>query len=162
MTTNDWLCGHLKTRYTKNGRSCERVHGLVSRPTYYSGVGYRDRVMKSPQRFDYRVWGNLVFNAEISEVCHNKMRERFVFYPCYASNLTRDRLNAVARALNIPIAFHLDDDGIYCDDMRCDYIYVYPGLHEIIYHVHGVNMENYDRDDYLVIKMYDKKGVRWV
>ena len=148
MTTTDWLCGHLKTRYTDNGKSYQRVHGLVSRPTWYSDVGYRDKVMKSPQRFDYRIWGNLVFTAEVSEQCHNKMKERFTFYPCYASNLTRDRLNDVAWSLGIPIRFHLDSDGIYCDDMRCDYIYVYPGLHEIVYHVHGFNPETFERDGY--------------
>lgn len=163
MTTLDWLTGHLNSMFTKNGKSRTYTHGFVSRPTFYSGVGHRDKVMKSPQRFDYKIWDNLVFNAEDSSpFCKNKMSMKYTFYPCYDSNLRRDRLNDVAMALDIPIRFHIEDGYLYADDMRCDYIYVYPGVHEIIYHVHGVNMETYDRDDYLVIKMYDKKGVRWV
>ena len=162
MTTLDWLCGHLNTMFTKDGKSHSYLHGLVSHPTYYSGVGHRDKVYKSPSRFDYKLWNTLVFNAEDSSpFCRNKMAVKYTFYPCYASNLTRDRLNMIARILNIPIHFSVDDDNMYADDMMCDYIFVYPEMHEIIYHVHGYNPETYEAMDYLVIKLYDKKGVRW-
>ena len=162
-TVSDWARRHMGTMFTKDGKSHTYTHGFVSRPTFYSGVGHRDKVMKSPARFDYRLWNNLVFSAEDSSpFCKNRMSLRYTFYPCYASNLTRDRLNMIARHLHIPIHFSVDDDNIYADDMLCDYIYVYPDMHEIVYHVHGYNPETYEKMDYLVIKLYDKKGERWV
>lgn len=163
MTTLDWLKGHLNDMFTKDGKSHMYTHGFVSRPTFYSGVGHRDKIYKSPQRFDYKLWNTLVFNAEESTpFCKNRMALRYTFYPCYASCLTRDRLNMIARILNVPISFSLDEDGMYADDMRCDYIFVYPHMNEIIYHVNGYNPETCDKMDYLVIKLYDKKGERWV
>ena len=163
MTTLNWFKNHLSNMFFPCVKSITYTHGYVSHPTCYSGVGHRDKVFKSERRFDYRLWDTLVFNAEDSSpFCKNKMSIKYTFYPCYASCLTRDRLNMIAEILHIPIRFRLDDDCLYADEMKCDYIFVYPGLHEIIYHVHGVDMDTEERKDYLVIKVYDKKGVRWV
>lgn len=161
MTTLEWFKKHLSSMF--KDKPAEYNRGIVSHPTFYSGVGVRDRVIKSKNRFDYNLWHTLIFNAEdMSPFCKNKMSLSYTFYPCYNSVLTRDRLNMIAEILDVPVRFHLEDDYLYADDMKCDFVLVYPHNHEIIYHVHGVDINNYNRNDYQVIKIYDKKGVRWV
>lgn len=163
MTTLNWFKNHLSNMFCPTDKRITYTHGYVSHPTYYSGVGHRDKVFKSEKRFDYLLWDTLVFNAEdMSPFCKNKMSLSYTFYPCYNSVLTRDRLNMIAEILDVPVKFHLEDDYLYADDMKCDFVLVYPHNHEIIYHVHGVDMNNYNRNDYQVIKIYDKKGVRWI
>ena len=161
MTTREWFKKHLSSMF--KDKSVTYNKGLVSHPTFYSGVGVRDSIVKSKNRFDYNLWHTLVFNAEdMSPFCKNKMSLSYTFYPCYASCLTRDRLNMIAEILDVPVRFRLEDDCLYADEMKCDFVLVYPHNHEIIYHVHGVDMDTEERNDYQVIKIYDKKGVRWV
>lgn len=161
MTTREWFKKHLSSMFTDKNVSYSK--GFVSHPTFYSGVGVRDRILKSKNRFDYNLWYTLIFNAEdMSQYCKNKMALSYTFYPCYASVLTRDRLNMIADILKVPVRFRLEDNFLYADEMKCDFVLVYPDVGKIVYHVHGVDMDTEDRKDYQVIKIYDKKGVRWV
>lgn len=160
MTTLEWFKKHLSSMFTDKPVSYSK--GFVAHPTYYSGVGHRDKVMKSKNRFDYNLWDTLIFNAEHQQLCKNKMALSYVFYPCYASALTRDRLSMIAEILDVPVRFRFKDDCLYADEMKCDFVLVYPGIGKIVYHVHGVDMDTEERKDYQVIKIYDKKGVRWV
>lgn len=163
MTTLNWFKSHLSNMFCPYDKCITYTHGYVSRPTFYSGVGVRDKIIKSEKWFDYRLWDTLVFKAEdMSPFCKNKMSLSYTFYPCYASATTRDRLNMIADILHVPVKFSLKDDCLYADEMKCDFVLVYPHAHEIIYHVHGVDMDTEKRKDYQVIKIYDKKGVRWV
>lgn len=160
MTTLEWFKKHLSSMF--KCKPAEYNRGIVSHPTFYSGVGVRDRIIKSKYRFDYNLWHTLIFNAELQDRCRNKMALSYVFYPCYASATTRDRLNMIARILDVPVRFSLKDDCLYADEMKCDFVLVYPGTGKIVYHVHGVDMDTEERNDYQVIKIYDKKGERWV
>lgn len=157
MTTYEWLKEHLSNMFTEHYEN--HNHGYVSRPTYYSGVGVRDRVVKYTDSFDYKLWDTCIFNAEYNDLYNTVI---YTFYPCYASATTRDRLNMIAEILNVPVRFTLKDDCLYADDMECNFVKVYPETCEIIYDVHGMDMETESSDDYQVMKKYDKKGVRWV
>lgn len=158
MTTYKWLKEHLSNMFCPCDRHITYTHGYVSRPTYYSWVGVRDRVVKYNDSFDYELWNTTIFEAKYHKQCKDMMVLSYTFYPCYASATTRNRLNMIAMILDIPVRFSLKDDCLYADDMKCDFVQVYPGIGEIIYHVHGMNMETESRDDYQVTKIYDKKG----
>ena len=158
MTTYEWLKEHLSNMFTEHHEI--HNHGYVSRPTYYSGVGVRDRVVKYTDSFDYKLWDTCIFNAEHNDLYN--ITVIYTFYPCYASATTRDRLNMIAEILNVPVRFTLKDGCLYADDMECNFVKVYPETCEIIYNVHGMDMETESRDDYQVMKIYNKKGVRWV
>lgn len=157
MTTYEWLSEHLHNMFTENPE--RHSHGYVSRPTYYSGVGVRDRVVKYTDSFDYELWNKVIFEAKYHEQCKNNKALNYTFYPCYPSVTTRDRLNMIAEILDVPVKFSLKDDCMYADEMQCDFVLVYPGIKKIVYlcvqNTHGKN-------DYQVVKIYDKKGVRWV
>lgn len=162
MTTYEWLKEHLSNMFCPYVKSITYTHGYVSRPTYYSGVGVRDRVVKYNDSFDYELWNTTIFEAKYHKQCKNNKALSYTFYPCYASATTRDRLNMIAEILHVPVGFSLKDGCLYADDMECDFVLVYPHNHEIIYYVHGMNMHNFTKNDYEVTKIYDKKGVRWV
>lgn len=150
MTTYYWLHKRLRNMFCP----CDKVYnyGYVSRPTYYSGVGVRDKVLNSMHSFVYKLWDTTVFEAE----CQKKRKNSYIFYPCYSSAVTRDRLNMIAEILDVPVRFTLKDDCLYADEMMCDFVKVYPEIGKIVYDVHG------EKNNYQVIKIYDKKGVRWV
>lgn len=155
MTTLEWFNKHLSSMFTAKGVSYSK--GFVSRPTFYSGVGHRDNVYKSPQRFDYRLWNTLVFNAEDSSpFCKNKMSIKYTFYPCYASCLTQDRLNMIAEILNVPVNFHMDDGDdceLYTDGLLCSSVEIYPGCRKVIYNVRPIFGE-----PYMIVRGYNKEG----
>ena len=159
MTTLNWFKNHLSNMFCPTDRHITYTKGYVSRPTYYSWVGVRDRIVKYTDSFDYKLWNKVIFEAKYHEQCKNNKALSYTFYPCYPSATTRDRLNMIAEILDVPVRFSLKDDCMYADEMQCDFVLVYPGIKKIVYFVHT---DTHGKNDYQVVKIYNKKGVRWV
>ena len=166
MTTREWFEKHLSSMFPKHEKHV--VHGALygeyGNPCSFSNevTGHRDHIDKDAVLFNYTLHDTLVFKAvkNFLPQCVESMRVMYRFYPCWCSKLTQDRLNMIAEILHVPVKFHMDDGNdceLYADGLLCSSVEIYPGCRKVIYNVTPIYGE-----PYMIVRGYDKKGVRWV